>query len=196
MPNETAKELAAFLESAAPIVNEAVETTAIPVAAAVVETPPIAPVDEVVSIPPTLPSIETMMTELLADLKRIGMSAKDLHYRSKGKPFYGIHLLADLIWEVAHEADDLVEVFFMGQLQKDPPLMEDVCRLAVDLKVWYVRNHNYFISGLNSICLKTMHDIEKIKKAYPEIYAGTHAVLDAISQKCLVAIGLLTKTQE
>ena len=198
MPTDTAKELAAFLESTESTPTEVVEITAIPAAAATL--PPPAPVVSTIIEPPVVesisPSATEMMTTIIADLKRIGMIAKNLHYRAKGKPFYGIHLLADLIWDVEKETDDLIEVFFMGEQQIEPPLMENVCEKAIALNVLFPKNKNYYEGGLKHICRKTMLDVEAVKKAYPDLCAGTNAVLDTISQKCLVAIGLLAKTEE
>lgn len=139
--------------------------------------------------------VAPVMQVVLADLNRICMVAKNMHYRCRGKEFYGLHLLADLVSEIADLGDDLIEVYFMGEMAGDPPLMEDMCRLALDTNVICPRNDMYYVGGLRTICLKTIDDVEKAKKDI-EVKSGTQAILDNISQKCLVAVGLLQKTLE
>lgn len=142
------------------------------------------------------PIADEKMLSLLADLKRIGIEAKNLHYLSFGKAFYGLHQLGDLIYNVESESDDLIEGYFMGERQIDPPRMEIVYRHAIEIPVAHPRDNNYDVTGLKRICLKTIHDIEEIKQSFPALSAGTNSVLDTISQKCLVAIGFLSKTEK
>lgn len=139
--------------------------------------------------------VAPVMQVILADIKRIGMVAKNMHYRYRGKEFYGMHLLADLVADIANLSDDLIEVYYMGEQQSDPPVMEDLCRLALDTGVHGPRNDMYYVGALRTLCLKTIDDVEKAKKDI-EVKAGTQAILDNISQKCLVAVGLLQKTLE
>ena len=135
------------------------------------------------------------MLDLMAHVKRIGMCAKDLHYRAKGKPFYGLHLLADLVHQVEEDTDHIAEVYFMGDRGIEPPRMTQVFGRANSLMVWYPRDNNYFIGGLMDICRTSMHLIEDIKKKY-EVKSGVAAVLDKISEHCLLAIGLLDQTMK
>ena len=181
------KALGAFLESATPIVEE-------------IATP--LPETEVVTIAPAIepmkpPANEVIIT-VLSDMKRVGMIAKDLHYHAMGKAFYGMHLLADLVDEIGDMTDELYETYFLGMKADEPtemPLMEEICRKAIDTLVLFPRNKNYWISGLADICYKTMVDIEVAKKL-PDLKAGVQAVLDNISQKCLTAYGLLKKSED
>lgn len=198
MPNDNI-ELADFLAGTAPAVA-VVEPDDIPAPA------PVVVVEETIEPPPPFPPPGTavvnwlskqcapVMQVVLADLKRIGMVAKNMHYRYHGKEFYGMHLLADLVADIANLSDELVEVYFMGELQADPPTMEDMCRLALDIDVLCPKDNMYYVGGLKSICLKAIDDVERAKKEMPELKSGTIAVLDSISQKCLVAVGLLEKT--
>ena len=85
----------------------------------------------------------------------------------------------------------------MGEMGQDAPSMEIVCRAAVDIPIVCPDtkdNDKHYVGCLTNIVLKTINDVEGIKKEFTEIKAGTHAVLDNISQKCLVALGLLERT--
>lgn len=145
-----------------------------------------------ISVEPVYPDGE--MTNLMAMVKRIGMCAKDLHYRAKGKPFYGLHQLADLAYQVESDTDQIAEVYFLGARGIEPPKMITVYDKACAMKVDYPsQSDNYFIVGLMNICRYTMVAVENIKKNF-EIEAGVHAVLDKISEHCLLSIGLLDQT--
>ena len=142
------------------------------------------------------PFPDEQMTQLMAKVKRIGMCAKDLHYRAKGKPFYGLHQLADLAYEVESDTDQIAEIYFLGDRGIEPPRMETVFRMACDETVIYPKDDNYFIGGLMDACRTTMHYIEGIKAQFPAIKSGVCAVLDKISEHCLLAIGLLDQTMK
>ena len=193
--NETKNALAEFLTASIPtdiVVVGGEVPSALPVA---VESPlESSPVGAVVPVETESPKPDDEMFQLLAHLKRIGMCAKDMHYRVKGKAFYGEHLLADLIWDAEHETDDLIEIYFMGERDKTPPRMVEVCTAAAALDVTFEKNDKYFESGVKDICYRTMKLIDSIKKTYPDLAAGTHAVLDTASQKCLLALGLISQT--
>lgn len=183
----TANALADFLaaESGVPVVTPMPTVEIVPT-----ETE----VDIVAPVPPKAPDPYLSFETLAADLKRIGMSSKNLHYRYKGKEFYGMHLLADLVYDVEKFVDDLIEVYFMGECGCDAPRMEDICRKATEIEVIGPSDELYFVGCLHNIVFKALRDVEQIKKDFPTIKAGTHAILDNISQKCLVAIGLLDRT--
>ena len=188
MPNE---DLVGFLMGDTPVP---------PASVAIVPDAPVVPpvaetiVVEQVTPPPLYPDKE--MADLMAHIKCIGMCAKDMHYRCKGKPFYGLHELADLVYEVEHETDQIAEIYFLGERGIEPPRMADVCSAAASLLVHYPRNDKYFIGGTMNACFQTMHKIEDIKRNFPDLKSGTVAVLDAISQHCLLAIGLLDQTMK
>lgn len=184
MTSDVKADLAGFLLGETPAAGETI------VVAPEVPAPAIEP------IPPAPLYPDAEMEDLMAHLKCIGMCAKDMHYRCKGKAFYGLHLLGDLIWQVADETDKIAEIYFMGERGITPPLMKEVCAHAVNIKVMYPRNNKYFIGGLMSICLQTMHKIEAIKSGFPDLKSGTIAVLDQISQNCLLNIGLLDQTMK
>lgn len=135
------------------------------------------------------------MKDLMAKVKRIGMCAKDLHYRAKGKPFYGLHQLADLAYQIEEDTDHIAEIYFMGDRGIEPPRMDEVFQRAIDLVVLYPKDDRYFIGGLMDICRVTMHSIESIKQNF-EVKSGVAAVLDKISEHCLLSIGLLDQTMK
>lgn len=184
MPDNIKTDLAGYLLGESPA---AVET--IVVAAE-------APVAPVAAIPPAPAFPDAEMADLMAYLKCIGMCAKDMHYRCKGKAFYGLHQLGDLTWQLADETDKIAEIYFMGERGINPPRMKEVCANAVGIEVIYPSDDKYFIGGLMNICLETMHKIEAIKRNYPDLKSGTVAVLDQISQNCLLNIGLLDQTMK
>lgn len=184
--NEMQKSLIEYLAESKPLAEEEITITPSPA--------PVVTVVETVVPPDPREICDERMLELLGCVKRIGMCAKDLHYRAKGKPFYGLHELADLIWKIEQDTDQIVEIYFMGTRGKEPPLMTDVFAKAIDTQVLYPRDNNYFIGGLMGICRRTMLTIEAIKKDFPDLPAGMHAVLDSISQQCLLSIGLLDQT--
>ena len=192
---ETKNALAEFLSTSMPtdvVVISGEAPAALPIA---VESPlEASPVSMAIPAESSTNMPDEKMFQLLAHLKRIGMCAKDMHYRVKGKAFYGEHLLADLIWDAEHETDDLIEIYFMGERDKTPPRMAEVCKTAVAIDVTYEANDKYFESGVKDICYRTMKLIDSIKKECPDLAAGTHAVLDTASQKCLLALGLISQT--
>lgn len=192
MPEDNIQQnLVDYLGGAAPVapIGETVMVLAADPMEELVPVPPVASV-----APPPMPDED--MRLLMAYLKRIGMCAKDMHYRCKGKPFYGLHELADLVWEVNHETDQIAEIYFMGERGINPPRMADVCIAAANLPVNYPSNDKYFIGGTMDACLQTMHKIEDIKNRFPELKSGTVAILDSISQQCLLRIGLLDQTMK
>ena len=166
---------------------------------AAVETIVVAPDDSIApiaSIPPAPVFPDEEMADLMAHLKCIGMCAKDMHYRCKGKAFYGLHQLGDLTWQLSDETDKIAEIYFMGERGITPPRMKDVCAKAVRIEVAYPSDDKYFIGGLMNICLQTMHKVEGIKNRFKDLKSGTVAVLDQISQNCLLNIGLLDQTMK
>ena len=136
------------------------------------------------------------MLDLMAHLKRVSMVAKNLHYRAKGKPFYGLHELADLVWQIGHDTDKIAEIYYLGERGIEPPKMEDVCIKAATLPVTGVEGDKYYISCLLNISLTTMHKVEDIKGKHPSLKSGVIAVLDHISQQCFLFIGLLDQTMK
>lgn len=184
MPEDIKTDLAGYLLGEAPVAGETI---------VVVPDAPTEPVPPVVAAP-VFPDEE--MSDLMAHLKCIGMCAKDMHYRCKGKAFYGLHQLGDLTWQLADETDKIAEIYFMGERGITPPRMKDVCAKAVSIEVMYPKDDKYFIGGLMDICLRTMHKIEYIKSRFPDLKSGTVAVLDQISQNCLLNIGLLDQTMK
>lgn len=133
---------------------------------------------------------------LLANLCAVEMLAKDYHYRCMGKAFYGEHLLADLIHDVGDKADDIFEIRYMGELQVTPPFKADVAREAVriidDLPM--MANENGLIEALYERTNALVGLVDKIKDSPIEIASGTTAVLDAISEKALQAVGFIKRT--
>lgn len=189
MPDDTKMLLTDYLEGDAPTENIVI----VPELDSPLPSVSPEPTEVVVVQTDTNTLLDEKMKDLMGKVKRIGMCAKDLHYRSKGKPFYGLHLLADLVYQVESDTDNIAEIYFMGDRGLEPPRMDEVYRRAINQLVLYPRNDKYFIGGLMDICRVTMHFIEEIKKS-GDIKSGVAAVLDKISEHCLLAIGLLDQT--
>lgn len=165
--------------------------------------PPPAPLAPLPPLEPEIPAATIVVTAVeplenpiftvITDLKCIGMCAKDLHYRAFGTPFYGLHMLADLIWEVEHETDDLIEAYYMGENRSDPPMMDKIYEKAIKCIPFVVADKDMYIRRLMNVCHRTIDDVEAAK-ALPNLKAGVQAILDNISQKTLVSVGLLSQT--
>lgn len=134
----------------------------------------------------------------LAGLKAVEMVAKDLHYRAKGKSFFAVHELADMIWEVRHHIDELIEVYYLGEKLSIPPLMEDICSKAlgmvncIDCASSSALQEDALLNSLQVRCEVVLKLVEDAKKL--ALRSGTQAVLDDISKKMLKSIGLLNRT--
>ena len=191
MPNEVSGDLVEYLMGEAPVVGEVAPPPVVTVIAEAVPPPP----DEAVMGASDSMADDDML-DLMAHMKRIGMAAKNLHYRAKGKPFYGLHQLADLVYDVEHDTDDVAEIYYLGERGVEPPKMEDVCLKAATLPLAGTEGDKYYISCVLNIALQTMHKVEDIKKKYPMLKSGVVAILDHISQHCLLSIGLLDQTMK
>ena len=134
---------------------------------------------------------------IIATSCAIEMVSKDLHYRAKGKPFYGTHLLADLVNKIGGHKDDLNEIFYLGDQAMPPPLQCYVAAKAIQIVEASGLNTDQdetsIIDGLKSLCDALVQAIETVKKM-PNIKAGVQAVLDNISADALQGAGLLHRT--
>lgn len=134
---------------------------------------------------------------IIATSCAIEMVSKDLHYRAKGKPFYGTHLLADLVNKIGGHKDDLNEIFYLGDQAMPPPLQCYVAAKAIQIVeasgLNVDQDETSIIDGLKSLCDALVQAIETVKKM-PNIKAGVQAVLDNISADALQGAGLLHRT--
>lgn len=141
------------------------------------------------------------MFYLLTSLCAVGMLAKDFHYRAKGKAFYALHLLADLVYDATHLFDEINEVYYMGECGSVPPLMASVSAKAAEMAGkcncgcdTTVSEEDCILSALIARCKATAGAVEECKSLAPK--SGTAAVLDEISKKMLTASGLLARTEQ
>lgn len=138
---------------------------------------------------------------LLVNLCAVGMLAKDLHYRSKGKAFYAVHQLSDIVWDATRLFDELNEVWYLGECGSVPPLMSKTSAFAAKLaELGNDRpigcdkdEEDCILSALIARCKATAGLVEDCKSLAPK--SGTNAVLDEISKKMLQAVGLLQRTE-
>jgi DNA-binding ferritin-like protein len=138
--------------------------------------------------------VDDPMLNLLVCLCKFDLVAKDLHYRAKGKPFYGIHQLADFVGEINRKADDINEVYYMGEKVEDPPERAYVAGKAAEL-VGKSGDEDALIKSLAEICQETASAVEVAKKD-GTLPSGVHAILDDISKLALRAKGFMTRTME
>lgn len=139
---------------------------------------------------------------IVAGLNAVGMIAKDLHYHAKGKAFYAVHELADLVWQVRGQVDELIEVYYLGEQQRTPPPMGVFCSLAiVKANRFYdsaaktpaaVSDEDRILQALVLACDAVVADVENAKEI--AFHSGTNAVLDEISKKTLQSRGLLARS--
>ena len=142
------------------------------------------------------------MFYLLTSLCVVGMLAKDFHYRAKGKAFYALHLLADLVYDATHLFDEINEVYYMGECASVPPLMASVSAKAAEMAAkdrcgngdTPVDEDACIPAALIARCKATAGAVEECKSLAPK--SGTAAVLDEISKKMLTASGLLARTEQ
>lgn len=144
---------------------------------------------------------------VMADLKSIWMAAKDLHYHAKGEPFYGIHLLADMLADSEKFFDEIAEIYFLGEKSEPPPDMRDIFGRALGINLdtnneadrvnveEYGTENDLYLKRLIAACNLTIADVEKAKTASGTL-AGTQAVLDEISKTVLKGLGLLNRTDK
>jgi len=137
----------------------------------------------------------TPMEDLLKNVAATAMVAKDLHYKAKGKPFLANHELADMIAEIEKHKDTINEVYYMGEMQANPPLSTVICGGAVEIvKGLYgdilTPNENDLIGVLHTLCMQDISIVESCKNELG-IKSGTQAVLDEISKDSLQYAGFL-----
>lgn len=137
--------------------------------------------------------LDVEMKLLMAEIKKIAMTAKNLHYRAKGKPFYGVHELADLVWQTGLITDQIAEIYFMGERKIEPPIMEEVYLKACSLPDKEVITQDNYFEAVLFACSTVVAHVERIKKEYTFI-SGVMPVLDHISEQCLLAIGFLSQS--
>lgn len=137
--------------------------------------------------------VDDPMLEVLVDLCRVGMLAKDLHYRADGKEFYAVHQLADLVGDVAHIADDLNEVYYMGERGEEPPETAFVAAKAAEL-VGKADGEDALVKALAAACADTANAVEAAKAE--AVSAATSAVLDELAKAALRSKGFLLRMTE
>lgn len=146
------------------------------------------------------------MNEILASMSAVTILADDLHYRSLGRGFYALHLLADRVKEdLDKDMDALRESYYLGQNMTTPPTTCSTYAEAVSI----AENHRKSISS-DGIDVN-LHLILVLKSAVHSLYclieqkkrdaaqsdafaSGVVSLLDGISQKMLIAHGLLDRS--
>ena len=137
------------------------------------------------------------------NLLAVGMLAKDLHYRARGKAFYAIHLLSDLVWESRNEVDELLETYYLGEMRTVPPPMfmleqfasekaREACLHARNTLDPAASQEDQLLKALVTRCESVAGCVEWTKSL--ALRSGSNAVLDEISRKALKSIGLLSRT--
>lgn len=147
------------------------------------------------AMPVTEKQLESPMEKLLKTISATAMVAKDLHYKAHGKPFLANHELADMVAEMEKHKDTINEIYYMGELQSNPPLSMVICGGGVEI----VRglygdgmevNEDTLIGYLHSLCQQVAEAVETVKEG-TEIKSGTQSALDEISNDALQCAGFL-----
>ena len=147
------------------------------------------------AMPVTEKQLESPMEKLLKTISATAMVAKDLHYKAHGKPFLANHELADMVAEIEKHKDTINEIYYMGELQSNPPLSMVICGGGVEI----VRglygdgmevNEDTLIGYLHSLCQQVAEAVETVKEG-TEIKSGTQSALDEISKDALQCAGFL-----
>ena len=147
------------------------------------------------AMPVTEKQLESPMEKLLKTISATAMVAKDLHYKAHGKPFLANHELADMVAEIEKHKDTINEIYYMGELQSNPPLSVVICGGGVEIvrglygEGMAVEEDN-LIGDLHSLCQQVAEAVESVKER-TGIKSGTQAVLDEISNDALQCAGFL-----
>ena len=147
------------------------------------------------AMPVTEKQLESPMEKLLKTISATAMVAKDLHYKAHGKPFLANHELADMVAEIEKHKDTINEIYYMGELQSNPPLSVVICGGGVEIvrglygEGMAVEEDN-LIGDLHSLCQQVAEAVESVKEG-TGIKSGTQAVLDEISKDALQCAGFL-----
>ena len=135
------------------------------------------------------------MKRVLIAMEAVKWMAKDVHYRSNDEWFYALHLLADKI-DFGSAEDDIKEAYYLGETESLPPtekeIAEGAAKIAEDVRTLSNRE---LVERMKSACEDALYAIEEVKRI-PGLFAGTHAILDGVSQNLLVVKGLCWRTLE
>lgn len=147
------------------------------------------------AMPVTEKQLESPMEKLLKTISATAMVAKDLHYKAHGKPFLANHELADMVAEIEKHKDTINEIYYMGELQSNPPLSVVICGGGVEIvRGLYGEGmaveEDALIGDLHSLCQQVAEAVESVKEG-TGIKSGTQAVLDEISKDSLQCAGFL-----
>lgn len=139
--------------------------------------------------------VETPMERLMKTISATAMVAKDLHYKAHGKPFLANHELADMVAEIEKHNDTINEIYYMGELQSNPPLAPVICGGGVEIvRGLYGEGmaveEDALIGYLHSLCQQVAEAVETVKEEVG-IKSGVQAVLDEISKDALKCAGFL-----
>ena len=145
-----------------------------------------------------------LMDEILVSVMSVQALADDLHYRSSGKNFYALHLLADRVKENLNDTiDGIKEVYFLGEIKSEPP-STDYLMLKTSKNAATVRNAategidaDHDLALVLAVKLATdlvIKNIEMFKKENQNLLSGTVALLDGLSQSMILANALLDRT--
>lgn len=145
------------------------------------------------------------MKDILAQIIAVKILSEELHYHSKGCCFYALHLLADRVKDgLDSDMDALRESYYMGQLVSEVPctceLYEAGIKIVRDL--WQqvsgegVSENKRLVLLLRNAVHTLFCQIEETKgnTASEPLCSGVVAILDGVSQKMLIAHGLLDRT--
>ena len=136
------------------------------------------------------------MQDVIVNMIVVEWLCNDLHYKWRGHPFYGMHLLADRVRDFGSAEDDINETFYLGVEGNNPPA--DSANAALAIKQYDKvngENGNYTQKTLNDQFSYLAASV-KIAKRIEGLPAGVHSILDNISQKAFAYRFLVTSSIE
>ena len=145
------------------------------------------------------------MKDILAQIVAVKILSQELHYHASGCCFYALHLMADRVKEgLDEDMDALREAYYMGQLTSPVPCTCELYEAGIKTTntIWQsvpdegASENKRLVLRLKAAVHMLFCQIEELKNnsAAEPLCSGVVAILDSISQKMLVAHGLLDRT--
>jgi len=130
--------------------------------------------------------------KLLGRLMALGNYAKHVHYNSAGQPFYGLHLLADRIYEEkSGHLDRLRENVYLGA-EELPPDAIALTELSLPFLPNVSIDNKVMLTALYRLLKETINFIEDLDKK--ETRAISRSIIEAIGEELTNNAALLWRT--
>lgn len=130
------------------------------------------------------------MKAILSQMAAAVMLARDWHYNASGAAFYAQHLLADEVAKVGDSADEIAEVYYLGERGTVPPSAGEIATDALAV----------YNAAKGETCPARLAAVLKLLAAHAEevargnISIGAKSLLDGVSAQCYKFVGLIERT--